>query len=304
MSEIRANNWNHLQPQRAQLVRDIIRLATQRNWQPGYHVTEQELVAAFGVSRSPVRAALKVLEDRGILQARPNQGYLLAQNRRQLERIRIDVPRTADDALHLKIVEERTAGALPEVITQADLLRRYRTNRTQLARVLVRMTNEGILVRLKGHGWRFMPTLSDIHSAKASYEFRLLVEPAMMLLANFKIDAQAVERLRVDHLKLLDEAERRRPIDRAWTYELDASFHETIAGFSGNVFLIQAIEQHNRLRRLIEIGGYGRFARVGGWAREHLAILEALQRGRLKRAAEQMRLHLSNAMKATVAAKQ
>ncbi len=37
------------------------------------------------------------------------------------------------------------------------------------------------------------------------------------------------------------------PVSRA-----AASFHETIAGFSGNAFLIQSIQQHNRLRRLIE----------------------------------------------------
>src|SRR5215470_16104328 len=88
MSEARTGNGRardrrdaQLAPRRAQLVRDILRVATQQNWLRGYHVTEQELVAQFGVSRSPVRAALKVLEERGILQARRNQGYLLAKNR-------------------------------------------------------------------------------------------------------------------------------------------------------------------------------------------------------------------------------
>jgi DNA-binding GntR family transcriptional regulator len=108
----------------------------------------------------------------------------------------------------------------------------------------------------------------------------------------------AIARLRADHLKLLDQAIRRRSIDRAWTYDLDASFHETIAGFSGNAFIIQSIQQHNRLRRLIEYGGYSRLERVKAWASEHLAILDALQRGSLKRAAEYMRRHLANAMSA------
>jgi DNA-binding GntR family transcriptional regulator len=80
MSETRAGNGRardrrdpQLAPRRARLGRDILRLATQQNWQRGYHVTEQELVAQFGVSRSPARAALKVLEERGILQARRNR---------------------------------------------------------------------------------------------------------------------------------------------------------------------------------------------------------------------------------------
>jgi DNA-binding GntR family transcriptional regulator len=310
MGGTRSNNgrekgWGHppLAPRRAQLVRDILRLATQQSWGRGYHVTEQELVARFGVSRSPVRAALKVLEQRGILQARRNQGYLVARNRRDLERIRIEVPRTADDELYLRIINDRSADALPEAITQADLLRRYRTNRAQLTRVLLHMTNEGIVLRLKGHGWRFQPTLTGIHSAKASYEFRLIVEPALLLLANFKIDQAAVQRLREDHLKLLDQATRRRLVDRAWTYDLDASFHEIIAGFSGNAFLIQVIQQHNRLRCLVEYGGYGRLERIRAWASEHLAILDALRLRRPRRAAEEMRRHLTNAMNATVTSK-
>jgi len=296
---MRATREAPLAPRRAQLVRDILRLATRQNWRRGYHVTEQELVAQFGVSRSPVRAALKVLEQRGILQARRNQGYLLAQNRRNLERVRIEVPPTADDELYLKIIGDRGSGALPEAITQADLLRRYRSNRAQLARILVRMTNEGMVVRLKGHGWRFLRTLTGLSSATASYEFRLIIEPAMMRLASFKVDADALLRLREDHLKLIDLANRRRSIDRAWIYELDAAFHETIAGFSGNAFLIQAMQQQNRLRRLIEHGDLSRLERVKSWAQEHLAILDALRRGRFERAAECMRRHLTNALSAS-----
>lgn len=292
-----------LAPGRAQLVRDILRVASERNWERGYHVTEQELVAEFGVSRSPVRAALKVLEQHGILKSRPNQGYILTQSKHVRERTRIEVPRTADDTLFLKIMKDRIAGALPEVITQADLLRLYQTNRTQLAGLLARMTNEGIIARLKGHGWRFLPTLSGIQSTRASYEFRLVIEPSLLLLPDFVVDRAVVQQLRMNHLRLLAEAEHGRSIDRSWTYDLDASFHEKIAAFSGNAFLIQAIQQHNRLRRLIEYGGYGRFERIKSWAGEHLAILDALQRGRLKRASEHMRQHLTNAMEATLTVK-
>jgi DNA-binding GntR family transcriptional regulator len=292
-----------LAPGRAQLVRDILRLATERNWQRGYHVTEQELVVACSVSRSPIRAALKVLEQRGILQARPNQGYILTQSKRQLERTRIEVPRTADETLYLKIMEDRITGALPEVMTQADLLRLYATNRTQLAGLLARMTNEGIIARLKGHGWRFLPTLSGPQSTRASYEFRLVIEPALLLLPAFAVDQAALQQLRLDHLKLVAQAERGRSLDRGSTYDLDASFHEKIAGFSGNAFLLQAIQQHNRLRRLAEYKGYSRLERVRAWAGEHLAILDALQRGRFKRASERMRQHLSNAQDAIHVAK-
>ena len=88
MSETRTGNGRardrrhtQLAPRRAQLVRDILRLATQQNWQRGYHVTEQELVAQFGVSRSPVPAALKVLEEPGPLQEQRNQSACHALDR-------------------------------------------------------------------------------------------------------------------------------------------------------------------------------------------------------------------------------
>jgi len=70
-----------LGPRRAQLERDILQLATQQNWERGYHVTEQELVAQFGVSRSPVPAALKVLEEPGPLQEQRNQSACHALDR-------------------------------------------------------------------------------------------------------------------------------------------------------------------------------------------------------------------------------
>jgi DNA-binding GntR family transcriptional regulator len=121
----------------------------------------------------------------------------------------------------------------------------------------------------------------------------------MMQLATFKIDWDVLQRLCEEHLKLIGQVSRRRPVDRGWIYDLDASFHEIIATFSGNAFLIQAIQKQNRLRRLIEYGGYTRLERVKTWAKEHLAILDALQREQFERTAECMRCHLTNAMHAT-----
>lgn len=297
----RETNGSGLSPRRAQLVRDILRLAAQRGWPRGYHVTEQALVAAFGVSRSPVRSALKVLEQRGIVRARPNQGYILARDARDLEAVKIDVPRTAEDDLYLRIIEERSAGALPEKITQSDALRRYDVGRAQLTRVLGRMADEGLVERLKGHGWRFRPTLAGLQSQHASYAFRLAIEPVAMLQPDFAIDPQAITALRERHFKLLESVARRRSVDRAWIYDIDAAFHETIAAASHNPFFIQATQHINRLRRLIEYGGYGRIERVRAWVGEHLAILDALERGSQRKASNLMRRHLANARDAMLA---
>lgn len=42
---------------------------------PGHRLTEEELCAEFGVSRSPVREALGALAERGLVEKRPRQGY-------------------------------------------------------------------------------------------------------------------------------------------------------------------------------------------------------------------------------------
>jgi hypothetical protein len=47
---------------------------------------------------------------------------------------------------------------------------------------------------------------------------------------------------------------------------------------SGNLFVLQAIQQQNRLRRLLEFGSYHNKRRVKAWCEEHVAIIDACER--------------------------
>lgn len=78
-------------------------------------------------------------------------------------------------------------------------------------------------------------------------------------------------------------------------FNTDASFHESLAEWSGNVFVLQAIQQQNRLRRLLEFGSYQNRQRVREWCEEHVAILDAVRDGRMAAAAEIMWQHLQSA---------
>jgi DNA-binding GntR family transcriptional regulator len=66
---------------------------------PGEQVRQQEMAEQFGVSRVPLREALNVLAEQGLLQHRPNQGYFvtkrapgeLAQIRRMLHLLESEI---------------------------------------------------------------------------------------------------------------------------------------------------------------------------------------------------------------------
>ena len=63
----------------ADLANRILARLRQENAQPGHHLVELDLSAAFDVSRTPVRGALKLLERQGVVKAREGRGFVLTQ---------------------------------------------------------------------------------------------------------------------------------------------------------------------------------------------------------------------------------
>ncbi|WP_349010696.1 GntR family transcriptional regulator [Rhizobium sp. RCAM05973] len=60
---------------RYRLANQILDLARNARFEPGHHLREQQLGDLIGVSRTPVRSALLLLAERGIVEARRNQGF-------------------------------------------------------------------------------------------------------------------------------------------------------------------------------------------------------------------------------------
>lgn len=281
-------------PRRIQLAQQIIQLALQEDWKVGHHLIEQQLVEKLSVSRSPIRSALKFLQEKDVLTAKPNHGFFLSKSGAALSGVVMEVPRTDEEELYVALIEARASDKIAPSFTQADIMRSYDVNRNVLTRTLNRMTDEGLVIRNTGQGWTFVPTLDSVQSRQASYEFRLAVEPAGILSDTFQADPKALADMRLNHIDLLERI-KNGGANLSWIYETDANFHEMLASFSGNQFFLNAVIQQNRLRQLLEFRQSMEVERVGEWCNEHLAIIDALERGNQEKAAERLRQHLENA---------
>ena len=281
----------------ASQILDIIR---EGRFGPGHHLREQHLADLLCLSRSPIRTALALLAERGIIEARPNQGYFLIADGSTLQNLDISIPSTPEQNLYSRIVQDRLNGDLPESFTQSSISRRYDVDRALLQRTLLRLVDDGLLKRNQGRGWSFLPTLDTRVALQNSYEFRRMFEPDSILGEHFRIDATLLEQCRLQHIYLESHPDISQ-VGAVQIFETDAQFHEMIAGFTRNTFIIQTIQQHNRLRRLLEFGGYVNRRRVRDWCREHLRIMEALSTGRRQDAATMMAEHLDRAYEAAKA---
>jgi DNA-binding GntR family transcriptional regulator len=282
---------------RHKLANQILDVVREARFEPGHHLREQALGDLLQVSRTPIRSALQLLAERGILEARRNHGYFLLARPEELYRLELEVPSTSDQDLYALIVQDRLVGRLPVTFIQSDIARRYEVDRAALQRTLLRLLDDGLIHRNTGRGWSFVPTLDTRIGMHGSYAFRSIIEPAILRLQDFRADAAMIERSRLQHLYLVAHPAIE-TVDRAQLFETDAQFHEMLAEFGGNPFFLQAIQQQNRMRRLLEFGGYVNRRRVKDWCREHLAILDAVGAGAREKAAQMMGEHLKNAFAA------
>lgn len=276
------------------IARQILDLISEARFDPGHHLREQHLADALGVSRTPVRAGLKELTRMGAVEARPNQGYFLLKRSNELDQLEIEQSKSNDQKLYEQLVHDRIAGILPESFTQTEISQRYDVDRGVLTRTLVKLSEDGLIARNAGHGWRFLQTLNSDIALRNSYGFRLMIEPMALLTPNLHVDRQMLKRLRARHLRLITHPDITQ-VPAKEIFETDAAFHELLAEASGNLFVLQAIQQQNRLRRLLEFGSYHNKRRVKEWCEEHVAIIDALRENKQEQAAELMRKHLQYA---------
>lgn len=258
----------------------------------GDHLTELGLAEALNVSRTPVRAALEHLSALGVVApGGPRRGFQVTASSEALEELTQDAAHSDEEEdLYVRVAADYVASRLPEQFSEADMMRQYGVNRGLLLRVLRRMSNERVIERNPGYGWRFAPLLRSMESHDESYRFRMVVEPAALLEPTFVLDTGWVSRCRQDHERILATPPAKLSV--VAFFEVNAAFHEGLAACSGNHFFHQAVQLQNQLRRFLSYSWtYGQ-DRIAASCHEHLAILDALEKEDREWAAALMRRHL------------
>ena len=279
---------------RAALAERLLAWLRRQDLHLGDHVPERLATEAFHVSRTPVRAALALLTERGLLEHRDQRGYFIAPGFENADHAA--AVETPESALHDAILRDRFSKRLDAEVTAAHLARRYRAARALVLRVLNRLQKDGVVERALGQRWVFLPALDSLRSQEDSHRFRLILEPAAFLQPGFALDARRSRDLKAALGELAEQDARHFDLKRA--IETDIAFHEVIADACNNRFLADAIRQQSRLRRFATTSMQVPPARLIESCREHLAILEAAEVGDVARAAELMREHLAASLRA------
>ncbi len=257
----------------------------------GDRLTERKLAERFRVSRSPVRAAMKQLQEAGVLVADERSGYQVVDVE-AAGRIS-DAPGDTDpdEEIYLRIAQDRVSGRLPERITENEFLRRYDLTKGRLAKLLRRMAQEGWIERLPGHGWEFLPVLTSLEAYRDSYRFRQLIEPAGLLEPRFQLNRPDLEQRLEQQQWLVDGGIWTAPDARL--FELNSGMHESVMECSQNIFLIDALKRVDRLRRLFDYGQMLDRDVARERCIEHVELLNLVLAGKNGEASEFMHRHLA-----------
>jgi DNA-binding GntR family transcriptional regulator len=260
----------------------------------GYHLTEQSLEGVLGTSRSPIRGALAHLARKGIVVPRPpRRGLFLACDAAELAVADGELGAPVEERAYLALARDRLAGRLPAVLTENEAMRRYNLTRDRLRRVLGRAANEGWIEQRASKGWSFLPMIDGPEACAESYALRGVLEPTAMLMPGFAIDSTVLRRLRTQQQALAGGLYR--TAGHVEMFQANSTFHEALAGLSGNRFVIQIVIRQNQLRRLLEYRETDDRERVRRQCEEHLAILDLLERGERRAASRLLTDHLAHA---------
>lgn len=275
------------------LAERIVRHIRTSDMAEGQHLTEASLQDILGTSRQPIRSALGFLAEQGLLERVPNKGFFLRDPALAASDAATPADETSEEAVYLRIADDRLSKRLPDRVSENDLMRRYGISRLALRRVLTRISGEGWIERNEGRGWTFAALIDSVEAYRECYDLRQVIETHGLRSPDFRLDRTVLADLRRRQEIVANGGWQR--LSQMELFEANSEFHEGLAELSGNRFLLSTVQKLNQLRRLVEYRQTLNTDQVIGQNAEHLAILDALDAGNTGRAADLMFAHLGKA---------
>ncbi|WP_298813053.1 GntR family transcriptional regulator [uncultured Roseibium sp.] len=280
----------------AKVAHGLSQKITSRSLAAGAHISAQNVADEFGVSRSPVREALEMLEKAGLVEKRTNRGYFVSETEPEPASADILKAMAPDDSsVYLRIAEDWRTDRLPEEVTEQYLREKYDLSRGRLQDILVRAVREGWVERKPGYGWRFLDVAKTPEAFDKIYHFRMVIEPAAMLDPDYSVDWKILASLKDEQQRLLDHEIENNSVEHLLS--VGARFHEELIKFSGNPHFHMALVRVNQMRRLLEYKAVVSRDRFVEQTNGHLEIIGHLERAEIAEASYAMRHHLGGALK-------
>ncbi len=276
------------------LSQKIVGLIDTGNIAPGAHLSVPKLAETFDVSRSPVREALVYLEQKGVLQQKPNRGFFVKEDY---------VPQQHDEAApadgsdlpeYYQLAEDWLQDNIDAEVTELYLMKRYNLTKSQLSTLLARGISEGWVERKQGYGWRFLPVAKTKAALEHIFSFRMVIEPMAILEPTFNAPQEKIDEIRRELEMLLDNG-----IERLSPKQLQLAgyrFHETVIAFSNNPFFEISLRNVNRMRMLMDYRIMDDRSRYYPEVKDHLRLLGLIESGQRIEASYMMKQHLAAAL--------
>jgi DNA-binding GntR family transcriptional regulator len=268
----------------------------------GERLLEAELVRAFGISRSPVRQALKWLCRDRLVEELPGRGYRVAgvgdsesAGFAVLDPIKISAPRQWE-RMYKEVEQELFIRTLfgSVRVNELRLAQHFDVSRTVTRDLLARMHGVGLIAKDSAGHWIAEKMTPD--RIRHLYEMRTLLEPPALIQVAPIVPQETLKRMRQHILAVWT----RKPLESAEFDAVEKELHIDMLGLCPNEEILRSLRRTHLLfgptRYLFDpILGIP-IELIEAALGEHLEIIDLLLAGKPEEAARALHVHLDDAV--------
>ncbi|WP_304168396.1 GntR family transcriptional regulator [Lonsdalea britannica] len=298
---------------RYEMIHQVLQQAIKAKTLPvGLVMLEGPLAELFGTSRVPVRRALGLLHEEGLISRFEGRGFIVATEDQEIEPVRMPLNRTMlgfdqqQELVDTRSTGEKVLSDLHEALStcmvfghyqlnEASAAEFYHVSRNVIRESLMRLRDRGLVEKEPYSQWLAGPLTA--REIREHYEVRASLEPAALrragpLIPQKHIEASLthIERIRTSKVSTGAELE-----------QVEDDLHLLSLEFAGNRTLVDILRQSHSTLTIARIFHETLSLPVDeAMVSEHQVIYQLLLEGRWDLAAQNLDEHLANAQNRTL----